>query len=210
MGKVIGICGFIGSGKGTVGDILVEEHGFKKISFADRLKDVVCTLFDWDRTMIEGDTPESRQWREQPDDFWSQELGQKFSPRNAMQRVGTDAIRKEISQDIWTLIVKKAIAENPDADWVVPDVRFQNERQMIQDLSGSIWWVKRGPDPEWVASAIADNKYQSNNMLDYPTIHESEWRWLDYDFKFDAIIHNNESLTELKSTTNALVNKLGR
>ena len=36
---IIGICGLIGSGKGTVADILVEYHGFQKISFADKLKD---------------------------------------------------------------------------------------------------------------------------------------------------------------------------
>jgi adenylate kinase family enzyme len=58
--KVIGICGFIGCGKGTVGDILVEQYGFTKISFADRLKDTASTLFDWPRDMIEGNTPESR------------------------------------------------------------------------------------------------------------------------------------------------------
>ena len=29
---IIGICGLIGSGKGSVADILVEEHNFKKIS----------------------------------------------------------------------------------------------------------------------------------------------------------------------------------
>ena len=45
---IIGICGLIGSGKGTVADILVDEH-FKKISFADKLKDGVSTVFGWDR-----------------------------------------------------------------------------------------------------------------------------------------------------------------
>ena len=38
---IIGICGLIGSGKGTVADILVEQHNFTKISFADKLKDGV-------------------------------------------------------------------------------------------------------------------------------------------------------------------------
>ena len=58
---IIGICGLIGCGKGTVGDILVENHGFTKLSFADKLKDGVATVFNWDRQMLEGDTVESRE-----------------------------------------------------------------------------------------------------------------------------------------------------
>ena len=57
---IIGICGLIGSGKGTVADVLVEEHKFEKISFADKLKDSVSILFDWPRDMLEGETPDSR------------------------------------------------------------------------------------------------------------------------------------------------------
>ena len=33
---IIGICGLIGCGKGTAADILVEEHNFTKLSFADK------------------------------------------------------------------------------------------------------------------------------------------------------------------------------
>ena len=51
---IIGICGLIGSGKGTVADVLVEQHKFKKISFADKIKDAVSVLFDCDRDMLEG------------------------------------------------------------------------------------------------------------------------------------------------------------
>ena len=52
---IIGICGLIGSGKGTVADVLVDQ-GFTKVSFADKLKDGVSTIFGWDRAMLEGDT----------------------------------------------------------------------------------------------------------------------------------------------------------
>ena len=58
---IIGICGLIGSGKGTVADILVERN-YKKISFADKLKDGVAEVFGWDRAMLEGDTDSSREW----------------------------------------------------------------------------------------------------------------------------------------------------
>ena len=67
---IVGICGLIGSGKGTVADILVEQ-GFTKVSFADKLKDGVSTIFGWDRSLLEGDTDESRDWREQADEFWT-------------------------------------------------------------------------------------------------------------------------------------------
>ena len=78
---IIGLCGLIGSGKGTVADILVDEHNFEKISFADKLKDAVSVLFDWDRAMLEGETSESRVWREQEDSFWTKETGRKITPR---------------------------------------------------------------------------------------------------------------------------------
>ena len=50
---IIGICGLIGSGKGTVADVLVDQ-GFTKVSFADKLKDGVSTIFGWDRAMPVG------------------------------------------------------------------------------------------------------------------------------------------------------------
>lgn len=57
---ILGICGLIGSGKGTVADILVRDHNFTKVSFADKLKDGVSAIFNWDRDMLEGDNDDSR------------------------------------------------------------------------------------------------------------------------------------------------------
>ena len=77
---IIGICGLIGSGKGTVADILVERN-YKKISFADKLKDGVAEVLGWDRAMLEGDTDSSREWRELQDAFWSKETGKEITPK---------------------------------------------------------------------------------------------------------------------------------
>ena len=109
--KIIGLCGFIGSGKGTVADILVDDYGFTKIGLADRVKDTAAIMFNWPREMIEGNTPESREWREQPDEWWSDELGYELTPRMAMQRLGTDCMRKGLDDRIWVLMVKKTIQE---------------------------------------------------------------------------------------------------
>ena len=51
---LIGVVGLISSGKGTVADRLVEKHGYQKDSFAKSLKDAVASMFNWDRSMLEG------------------------------------------------------------------------------------------------------------------------------------------------------------
>jgi len=195
---IIGICGLIGSGKGTVGDILVEQ-GFKKVSFADKLKDGVATIFGWDRAMLEGDTDESRTWREQPDEFWSNETKMEVTPRLVLQLFGTDCLRNGFYDGVWVSLLKKHILENP-GDYVVPDVRFRNEQNMIRELGGKVWQVKRGKDPEWFARAIFDNNNpETSNLMNGFYIHESEYKWIDVNTRFDSILHNEGTIAELKN-----------
>lgn len=196
--KIIGICGFIGCGKGTVGDILVDEYGFTKISYADRLKDTVATMFGWDRDMIEGNTPESREWRETSDPWWTDELGYEFTPRLAMQRVGTDCMRRGLDDQIWVKFVKKQLVDNPETNFVIPDVRFYNERDLVREMGGQVWRVKRGPDPDWALKAINDNRYETEWMKEHPEVHESEWRWLDHATEYERVIPNDMGLAELR------------
>jgi hypothetical protein len=45
------------------------------MSFACSLKDTASVMFGWDRDLLEGDTVESRKFREQKDEFWSDKFG---------------------------------------------------------------------------------------------------------------------------------------
>ena len=194
---IIGICGLIGSGKGTVGDILVEQ-GYKKVSFADKLKDGVATIFGWDRAMLEGDTDESRTWREQTDEFWSNETKMEVTPRLVLQLFGTDCLRNGFYDGVWVSLLKKHILDNP-GDYVIPDVRFRNEQNMIRELGGKVWQVKRGKDPEWFTRAIFDNNNtETSNLMNGFDIHESEYKWIDVNTRFDSILHNEGTIAELK------------
>ena len=186
---IIGICGLIGSGKGTVADILVDEH-FKKISFADKLKDGVSTVFGWDRQKLEGDTDDSRESRELDDKFWTKETGRKITPRLVLQLFGTDCMRDGFDNGIWVSLVKKKLLENPNTDFVIPDVRFENEIKMIKEVGGEVWVVIRGQTPNWLI------EYQRHDIIPPKNIHSSEYRWVKE--KKDVVIDNNGSIEELR------------
>ena len=82
---IIGLIGLISSGKGTVGNMLIEQ-GFQYESFANSLKDAAADIFNWDRAMLEGDTSASRAWRETVDEWWNERLKiPEFTPRVALQ-----------------------------------------------------------------------------------------------------------------------------
>ena len=185
--------------------MLVEEHGFKKISFADKLKDGVSTVFGWNRAMLEGDTDESRSWREQTDDFWSKETGRIITPRTVLQEFGTDCMRKGFFDGVWVSLVKQELQSNPETKFVIPDVRFPNEIKLIKELKGSVWQVCRGKSPIWWATALGINKadatYAENNSMAivFPEVHISEWAWAADDDAFNVIIKNNSTLEHLRN-----------
>ena len=45
MKSLIGICGFQGSGKDTFAQYLIDNYGFKILSFASTVKDVASIIF---------------------------------------------------------------------------------------------------------------------------------------------------------------------
>ena len=198
---IIGITGLISSGKGTVADILVNEHNFTKLSFADKLKDGVATIFGWERAMLEGDTTESRNWRETVDEFWTNETGREITPRLVLQEFGTDCMRNGFYDGVWVSLVKQEIINNPQNNYIIPDVRFPNEIQIIKSLDGEIWNVRRGELPDWWGYAIQDNNNSDSTLMkDYhPEIHQSEWRWIEKDEQFDRIIQNDDTVKTLYS-----------
>lgn len=187
---IIGICGLIGSGKDTIADYLVQKHSFKKLSFADKLKDSVGAMFDWDRQLLDGKTDESRAWREKEDEFWSKEMGQPITPRLVLQKFGTECMRDGFYDGIWVSLAKKKLLDNPDTKWIIPDVRFENEANMIKEIGGEVWWVKRGQLPMWF------RMYQDIGQKP-KDIHASEWAWANT--RFDRVFENNSTIDALRS-----------
>jgi len=199
---IIGIIGLIGSGKGTVGDIL-SEQGFTQASFAEPLKDATASIFNWDRELLEGITDASRAWREQVDPWWEQRLGiPNFTPRLALQLLGTDVFRNHFHADIWILSMESRLKDSTN-NTVVTDARFPNETAMVRRLGGKIVHVKRGTDPEWWDVA----KYEPDRMPNlYPEIHASEYSWASV--TPDYMIVNDGTIEDLQSTVKDLLQDL--
>jgi hypothetical protein len=214
MIKIIGISGFIGSGKDTVADYLVNYYGFRRESFANTLKDAVACVFGWDRLMLEGRTAASRAWREQVDTWWARRLEiPNLTPRWILQYWGTNLCRHGFHNDIWVASLENQIRQSTD-NIVIPDVRFPNEIDAIRGVGGKIICVERGSPPEWLSCALQtvsthedDRWIMSDQQRDmascYPNIHPSEWSWLGTNF--DQVIDNNGTVDQLYSQIKNLV-----
>ncbi len=208
--RVIGICGLIGSGKDTIGEILVNEFGFTKLSFAGTLKDMTAVLFDWDREMLEGTTPETRAAREIPDPFWSAKFERDWSPRIALQQIGTEVMRNNLHQDIWMLTVENKMRKLDKV--VITDCRFPNEIDFVQK-HGEIWQVDRGSKPDWFDYAVQYNTSTDPDtrriMYDVGTtpeqlgVHASEYSWAGVDAMH--LIDNNSTIRALHDRVRSLV-----
>jgi hypothetical protein len=207
---IIGVCGFIGSGKDTVADYLVNFHEFRRESFANTLKDAAAAVFGWDRTMLEGRTKQAREWREQVDPWWAERLGMpKLTPRWILQYWGTEVCRKGFHDDIWIASLENKLRSSQD-DVVISDCRFPNEIKSIRDQGGIIVWVKRGELPKWYTDAVNFNEGERNMSfatsrarLEKLGIHASETAWVGTRFDFE--IDNNGSLEDLYNQVKDLV-----
>lgn len=204
MGTVIGLIGLIGSGKGTVGDFLVKDHGFVADSFAKPLKDAAALIFNWPRDMVEGATKESREWREKVDPYWAQALGRPaFTPRLALQWLGTEAGRNVFGKNLWTAALINRL--DPAKNYVITDVRFANEVEALKAAGATIVRVVRGNDPRWMEWAEKllflesleprSHLQEAALLADLP--HRSEWDWVKS--PIDFVLNNNTSLEDLRS-----------
>lgn len=208
---IIGVCGFIGSGKDTIADYLVNIHQFRRESFANTLKDAVAQVFGWDRDLLEGRTRQSREWREQVDPWWSARLDiPHLTPRWVLQYWGTEVCRKGFHDDIWIAALENKLRNSQD-DIVISDCRFPNEIKSIRNAGGIVIRVIRGPEPEWFDAAISANRGPNGNVswalsrakLERLKVHASESSWVGT--KFDALIDNNSSMDHLLNQINDLV-----
>lgn len=188
--EVVGVNGRAQHGKDTIGELLVDEYGFQRASFADALRSI---LYDLDPVAMtlegnldsHGYTPEPRtgyRYVTELADYVNQhgweEAKKRTEARGLMIRLGMSLRR--IDPDFW---VKTAVSTlEPGGRYVFTDVRFENEAKAVADLGGQVWRVVRPGQP-----AI---DHVSETALD---------AW-----PFDIVIQNERGLSELRDVVRAI------
>ncbi len=166
---IIGLAGYAQSGKDTVASILVNDHHFHRIAFADIMKemlyrlDPVIGMKSDDSFHRVSDLVSAYGWEKAKE---SKEV------RSLLQRLGTEAGRELFGEDHWVNI---CFEQNLSANgWlVVSDVRFPNEADAIRNRGGKVYRVRRpGYGPV--------NFHASETSLD--------------DYEFDGYIENSGAI----------------
>lgn len=118
------LTGCAGTGKSTLARYLADEYNYTELSFAAPLKRVVQQIYKFSNEQLYG--PSSM--RDAPDLRYPRADGTHLTPREALQRIGTDACRS-CYEDTWLdLAMEDAFRTNQlGPSWVFDDCRFANE-----------------------------------------------------------------------------------
>lgn len=157
---LIGFTGLKGSGKDTAALYFVDK-GWKRLAFADPLKEVCRHLFNFNERQLHGDL------KDVIDPIWN------ISPRQVFTYIGTELVREKlgsflnVGDTFWCLNMSQRLSLI-DGDIVITDVRFENEASLIRSLGG---WIIRVVRPGLEQSDHISE--QGNFKVDETVINDS-------------------------------------
>lgn len=130
---LIGLSGYARSGKDTVAELLCLNYGYKRVSFADPMRQALYVLSPKLDNIV--------RLSEYVDDYGWDVAKQNQEVRRLLQVFGTEVGRKMFGLDFWINIALKDLSG--DTQVVISDVRFPNEADAIAKLGGSMWRINR-------------------------------------------------------------------
>lgn len=161
------------AGKDTVAAMIREDAGIPVyvFAFADILKRAAMEIFGLGEEDVYGD----RKMEIHP--YWG------VTPREILQRMGTDAMRNHFADNVWIAAIQRKISQAVDelegrpGIFIITDVRFPNEGDIVREWGGMCVHVHR--------PSLG------------PGTHESETAMDGYDW--DYTIENDGTLEDLRA-----------
>lgn len=136
---IIAFCGYTRTGKDTLANYLVEEHGFTKKAYSDKLRDF---LYASNLTVVSnsGRTHESLctlvdtlGWEGVKSSMYSD------STRRLFQSVGNEGVRNVFGETLWSDLL---LADKP-AKLVIPDLRATSDYEILKKNNAIVIQVVR-------------------------------------------------------------------
>lgn len=161
---------------------LFDSSGFEIKKFAGKLKEIASILTG---------VP-IHKWGDQEFKNEKMPYGWGMTYREFLQRLGTEAMRDNLHNDIWVNALfsdykPQKLSEYNPSRWIITDTRFPNEFKAIKERGGLMLKVVR------TEKDSAGNRVLSNHIRS--EIHSSETALEGYDF--DHIIFNDDGILEL-------------
>ncbi len=133
MKKLIVLTGHKRAGKDTAGDYLCEKYGYKKAQPLACFKKALGEWFSFSDEQMDGDK------KEVVDPRWG------LSPRQLFQVFGTELMREElpnrlpehkkvVGNKLWSLVFKHWYDRQPEGKYVLCDMRFLTEYNVLKDI----------------------------------------------------------------------------
>lgn len=171
---IYGLVGYAGTGKDTVGRLMVENHNFKRVAFADKLKELALAVNPDIHNGIEGIPLKS--WVD-----WGgwDKAKQDELVRGFLQKLGV-AVREVLGKNTWINAAIDTMGTT-DLNIVITDVRFINEANMIREHFKDepvrmirIWRPEHGPLNGHVSETELDLIRCDHNLVNDGTIEDLE------------------------------------
>lgn len=179
---IIGLAGYAQSGKDTVAKYLIDAYGYRRVAFADKLRQALYELNPKVNIADMNNVPLAIA----VDGLgWENVKADSAEVRELLQRMGTEVGRNLFGENFW---VDQAMFGISKFDKVVfTDVRYPNEYSSIKNREGIVWRVER-------LGVSAINGHPSETALD--------------NIKLDETIPNNSTKEDLYQTIDYLMQHL--
>lgn len=176
MANLIGLIGYARSGKDTVGEILVNNYGYRRLAFADplrRMLEILNPIIGLCREChrshnihLLNEVAGDLLWNKAKQGPYGDEV------RRLMQIFGTEVCRQHFGPDIWIKLLEDSLDDRPT---VITDIRYPNEAARLKGRGASIWKVTR-PNLQ-ISLDHSSEQFIDRLLYDVEIINSNEEDW---------------------------------